>query len=45
VGGTFGVGQLLAAFVLFWNLERRGGDIDDAQTRLEEIDDWEEEVR
>jgi TctA family transporter len=23
VGGTFGVGQLLAAVVLYWNLERR----------------------
>ena len=25
VGGTFGVGQLLAALVLYWNLERRDG--------------------
>jgi hypothetical protein len=22
IGGTFGTGQLLAAFVLWWNLER-----------------------
>jgi hypothetical protein len=43
VGGTFGVGQLLAAFVLFWNLERRTGDgVSDLE--LEENDDWEEEV-
>ncbi len=25
VGGTFGIGQLLAALVLYWNLEREGG--------------------
>ena len=25
VGGTFGVGQLFAALVLYWNLERRNG--------------------
>src|SRR6266540_1208840 len=25
VGGTFGTGQLLAAVVLYWNLEREGG--------------------
>jgi hypothetical protein len=43
VGGTFGVGQLLAAFVLFWNLERRAVDgVSDLE--LEENDDWEEEV-
>jgi len=43
VGGTFGTGQLLAAFVLFWNLERRGAATDVAGTRLEETDGWEEE--
>jgi TctA family transporter len=26
VGGTFGTGQLLAALVLYWNLERKEGD-------------------
>jgi hypothetical protein len=44
VGGTFGTGQLLAAFVLFWNLER---EIQPTSTsaglRLEENDDWQEE--
>jgi hypothetical protein len=45
VGGTFGVGQLLAAFVLFWNLERRGADSGDTATRFEDIDEWEEEGR
>jgi hypothetical protein len=25
VGGTFGTGQLLAALVLYWNLERTEG--------------------
>jgi len=45
VGGTFGVGQLMAASVLFWNLERRTAEIDAVETQLEESDDWEEEVR
>jgi hypothetical protein len=44
VGGTFGTGQLLAAFVLFWNLERQS----EPAAKLtglgaEENDDWEEE--
>lgn len=43
VGGTFGVGQLLAAFVLFWNLERR--DRSNGVTReIGEDDEWEKEV-
>ncbi len=44
VGGTFGAGQLMAAFVLFWNLERRGAAAHPAGTRPEENDGWEEEV-
>src|SRR4029453_712680 len=44
VGGTFGTGQLLPAFVLFWNLERES----EPAAKLtglgaEENDDWEEE--
>jgi hypothetical protein len=35
VGGTFGTGQLLAALVLYWNLER--------QSTVAEIEDHEEE--
>lgn len=42
VGGTFGVGQLLAAFVLFWNLERRGAG-DDVDIEYGENDGWKEE--
>ncbi len=42
VGGTFGIGQLLAAFVLFWNLERGAAD-DDARLDVEENDGWEKE--
>src|SRR4029078_4821664 len=42
VGGTFGVGQLLAAFVLFWNLERPNV-ADDRYSELEDNDGWEEE--
>ncbi len=42
VGGTFGVGQLLAAFVLFWNLERTGADAD-SPIEFEENDGWKEE--
>ncbi len=42
VGGTFGIGQLLAAFVLFWNLERRGG-AHDTRHEYEGNDGWEEE--
>ena len=45
VGVNFGVVMLLAALFFFCNLDRGGGYISDAQTRLEEIDDWEEEVR
>jgi hypothetical protein len=41
VGGTFGIGQLLAAFVLFWNLER--GVADDAPVEFEGNDGWEKE--
>jgi hypothetical protein len=41
VGGTFGIGQLLAAFVLFWNLERRGTE--DRRIEFEGHDGWEEE--
>jgi hypothetical protein len=40
VGGTFGVGQLLAAFVLFWNLER---GTEDKRIGFEERDGWEKE--
>ena len=40
VGGTFGIGQLLAAFVLFWNLER---GTEDRRSGFEERDGWEEE--
>ena len=44
VGGTFGTGQLLAAFVLFWNLERENqGEATSAALGLEENDDWQEE--
>jgi hypothetical protein len=44
VGGTFGTGQLLAAFVLFWNLERDNQPTTtSAGLRLEENDDWQEE--
>ena len=44
VGGTFGTGQLLAAFVLFWNLEREIQPTSpSAGLRLEENDDWQEE--
>jgi hypothetical protein len=44
VGGTFGTGQLLAAFVLFWNLERDNQPTStSAGIRLEENDDWQEE--
>ena len=44
VGGTFGTGQLLAAFVLFWNLERDSQPTStSAGLRLEENDDWQEE--
>jgi hypothetical protein len=43
VGGTFGTGQLMAAFVLFWNLERRGAATGTDGARLEENDGWEEE--
>jgi hypothetical protein len=44
VGGTFGTGQLLAAFVLFWNLERDNQPTStSAGLRLEENDDWQEE--
>jgi len=44
VGGTFGTGQLLAAFVLFWNLERNHEPVMTlAGLRLEENDDGEEE--
>jgi hypothetical protein len=42
VGGTFGIGQLLAALVLFWNLERTpapGAEI----SELEETNEYEEE--
>jgi hypothetical protein len=39
VGGTFGVGQLLAALVLYWNLERSEPD-----TVAEEMDDEEEDA-
>ena len=42
VGGTFGIGQLLAAFVLFWNLERPNV-VDDRYSELEDKDGWEEE--
>ena len=41
VGGTFGIGQLLAAFVLFWNLER--GGTEDKRIGFEERDGWEKE--
>ena len=43
VGGTFGTGQLFAAFVLFWNLERHSLPPVLAGRQLEENDDWEEE--
>jgi hypothetical protein len=29
VGGTFGVGQLLAALVLYWHLERHERAVED----------------
>jgi len=44
VGGTFGTGQLLAAFVLFWNLERENQPASTSEgLRFEENDDWQEE--
>ena len=44
VCGTFGTGQLLAAFVLFWNLERNDKPVATlAGMRLEANDDGEEE--
>jgi hypothetical protein len=44
VGGTFGTGQLLAALVLFWNLERARADVPGAWVAgLEEKNDCEEE--
>ena len=37
VGGTFGAGQLLAALVLWWNLERHSDDADETLGEMKEF--------